>query len=83
MIKFAICLSNDHPGSLIMGRIYRTLPDASAARHSLIRVLDETYGEPGSEDGYLYPASAFVPVDLPEVAERVLTTAGGWVPQPG
>ena len=83
MIKFVICISNDHPGSLILGRVYRTVPDAGAAKHNLIRVLDETYGESGSEDGYLYPATAFVPIDLPETAERVLITAGGWVPQPG
>jgi hypothetical protein len=83
MIKFVICISDDNPESLIIGRVYRTLPDADAAKHDLIRVIDETYGEPGSEDGYLYPTSMFVPIELPEMAERVLITAGGWAQQPG
>jgi hypothetical protein len=83
MSKFVICISNDNPESLIIGRVYRTLPDADAAEHNLIRVIDETYGEPGSEDGYLYPTSMFVSIELPEVAERVLMTAGGWAQQPG
>jgi hypothetical protein len=77
MSEFVICISNDsNPESLIVGKVYRTLPDAGAAGHNLIRIIDETYGEPGSEDGYLYPASMFVPIELPEAAERVLMTAG-------
>ncbi len=39
----------------------------------MLRVVDEDNSEP---DGYLYPASMFVPVDLPEAAKRVLTAAG-------
>jgi hypothetical protein len=82
MNKFVICISsNNNPESLIVGRVYRTLPDADAAKHNLIRVIDETHGEPGSEDGYLYPSSMFVPIELPEVAERVLMTTGDWVLQ--
>ena len=76
MSKFVICISNDNPESLVIGKVYRTLPDADAGKHNLIRVIDETYGEPGSEDGYLYPTSMFVPIELPEVAERVLMTSG-------
>lgn len=30
----------------------------------MIRVIDETYGEPGSEIGYLYAADRFEPVEL-------------------
>lgn len=82
MTRFVICISDDNPESLIIGRVYRVLPDVDAARHGLIRVIDETYSEPGSEDGYLYPVSMFVPIELPEMAERALITAGGWVQQP-
>lgn len=35
----------------------------------MVRVLDEDQSEP---DGYLYPASMFAPIELPEVAKRVL-----------
>jgi hypothetical protein len=80
--NFVICVSNNNPESLIVGRVYRTLPDEDAAKHNLIRVIDETYGEPGSEDGYLYPTSMFVPIELPEVAERMLMSAGVWAQQP-
>lgn len=72
MKNFVLCISNEHPESLIIGRVYRTLPDAGAAKRNLIRVIDETYGEPGSEDGYLYPMSLFVKIELPVAAEQAL-----------
>jgi hypothetical protein len=72
--QFVICINNDsNPASLILGRVYRTLPDAEAELHDMLRVIDEDSSEP---DGYLYPASMFAPIELPEVAERVLMTAG-------
>ena len=37
------------------------------------RVIDEDKSEP---DGYLYPASMFALIELPEVAKRALTAAG-------
>ena len=73
MSEFVICIdSESNPASLIMGKVYRTLSDTEARTRGLLRVLDEDMSEP---DGYLYPASIFVPVDLPEVAKRVLTAA--------
>ena len=67
---FVICISNDgNPASLIVGKVYRTLPDKTAAPHNMIRVIDEDTSEP---DGYLYPASMFASIELPEVAERAL-----------
>ena len=38
---------------------------------SLIRVLDESFGESGSETGYLYPTRMFAAVRLPEAARKV------------
>jgi len=74
MSDFVICINNDsNPASLILGKVYRTLPDAEAKSHNMLRVIDEDKSEP---DGYLYPASIFVPIELPEVAKRVLMTAG-------
>jgi hypothetical protein len=83
MNKFVICISDHSPESLIIGRVYRVLPDEDAVQHNLIRVIDETWGEPGSEDGYLYPASMFAPIELPVAAERALTAADSWALQPG
>ena len=70
MNKYVICVNNDtNPASLILGKVYRTVADAKAASHNMLRVLDEDKSEP---DGYLYPASMFVPIALPEEVERVL-----------
>jgi hypothetical protein len=74
MSGFVICINNEsNPASLILGKVYRRLPDAEAESHDMIRVIDEDKSEP---DGYLYPLSMFAPIELPEVAEQVLTAAG-------
>jgi hypothetical protein len=74
MSDFVICINNEsNPASLILGKVYRRLPDAEAESHNMLRVIDEDKSEP---DGYLYPWSMFAPIELPEVAERVLTAAG-------
>ena len=74
MSDFVICINNDsNPASLILGKVYHKLPDAKAESHNMLRVIDEDTSEP---DGYIYPASMFALIELPEVAERVLMTAG-------
>ncbi len=74
MSDFVICINDDsNPASLILGKVYRTLPDPEAEAHKMLRVIDEDKSE---ADGYLYPASKFVPIELPEAAERVLMTRG-------
>ncbi len=74
MNNFVICINNNsNPASLIVGKVYRTLPDVEAEAHNMLRVVDEDKSEP---DGYLYPASLFVPIELPEVAKRALMAAG-------
>ncbi|MGD2205588.1 MAG: hypothetical protein PVH17_02305 [Anaerolineae bacterium] len=73
MNGFVICMDNEStPASLILGKVYRTLPDRDADSHNMLRVIDEDTSEP---DGYLYPASMFAHIELPEVAERVLMAA--------
>ncbi len=70
MKNFVICINNrNNPASLILGKVYRTLPDSEASTHDMVRVLDEDKSEP---DGYLYPSAMFAPIKLPEVAERAL-----------
>jgi len=39
-------------------KIYRVLPDADAAKHRRLRVIDE------SGEDYLYPADFFTPIEL-------------------
>lgn len=70
MNRFVICINNDgNPASLIVGKVYRTLLDEAAELLKMIRVIDEDKSEP---DGYLYPASMFASIELPEIAERDL-----------
>jgi len=73
MNRFVLCINNtSNPASLIMGKVYLMLSDTEAEAHGMLRVIDEDQSE---VDGYLYPASMFVPIELPEVAERALMAA--------
>jgi hypothetical protein len=74
MSEFVICLDNEsNPASPIIGKVYRRLPDPEAESHNLLRIIDEDKSEP---EGYLYPVSMFVPVELPEEARQVLMGTG-------
>lgn len=73
MSGFVICINNEsNPASLIVGKVYRRLADTEGESQGMFRVVDEDKSEP---DGYLYPSSMFVPIELPEVAEQALMTA--------
>jgi hypothetical protein len=75
MSEFVICIdSRSNPASLILGKVYRTLPNAEAEAHNTLRIIDEDTSEP---DGHLYPAAMFAPIKLPEMARRALMDAGG------
>jgi len=74
MSDFVICINNANSASLILGKVYRRLPDAEAETHHMLRVIDEDTSEP---DGYLYPASIFAPIELPESAQQALLAKGG------
>lgn len=70
MSDFVICINNDtNPASLIVGKVYRKLPDKEVEARNMLRVIDEDKSEP---DGYLYPASMFVSIELPKAAEQAL-----------
>ena len=73
MSEFVTCINNDRKiASLVLGKVYRTLPDAEAEAHNMLRVIDEDKSEP---DGYLYPETIFAPIELPEVAKQALMAA--------
>jgi len=52
---------------LILGKVYRVLPDARAARDDLVRIVDE------SGEDYLFHKTQFAFVDFPQaVRKRIL-----------
>jgi hypothetical protein len=62
--QFVICIDNQrNPASLIVGKVYRRLPDSEAESHRMLRVIDEDRSEP---DGYLYPTSMSHPWNYPK-----------------
>ncbi len=68
--RFVVCVKN--PGfavSLERRKIYVALTDPTAAKHGLIRVIDE------SGEDYLYPKKLFLPIALPQAARRALLKA--------
>jgi len=68
--QFVVCVKNkDYAASLDLRKLYRVVPDATAAKLRQIRVIDE------SGEDYLYPASCFVPLELPQAAERAVLRA--------
>lgn len=68
--QFAVCVRNEgYEASLELRKIYQVIPDAVAARHRQIRVVDE------SGDDYLFPASWFAAIELPAPTKRAVLAA--------
>jgi len=68
--QFVICVANrGYAASLELRKIYQILNDRAGAKHGQIRVIDE------SGEDYLYPEELFVPVHLPQAAERAVRRA--------
>ena len=64
---FALCVDNtDYKASLIVGKIYRIIPDPKAAKDDFVRIVDE------SGEDYLFHRSHFVFVDFPRAITRKL-----------
>lgn len=71
-IQFAICIAGEESGDLEVWKVYQVLPDPEASEVGCLRVVDE------SGEDYLYPASRFVVVELPEdTRTRLLIIAKG------
>ena len=65
--ELVVCVRNDgYEVSLERRKLYRATPDTRAARHRLLRVIDE------SGEDYLYPRDFFLPIELPKAIARVL-----------
>lgn len=67
---FLLCLRNEgHPASLELRKLYPVVRDAAAAKHKLVRIVDE------SGESYLYPADYFVALRLPTSVKAALSKA--------
>ena len=68
--EYVVCVDNGgYPASLELHKIYRTLPDDDAAASGDLRVVDE------SGEDYLFPASGFVAISVPERVRSSLRRA--------
>lgn len=66
--KFVICIKNEnYSASLELRKIYQVVDDEQAVKHYHLRVIDE------SGEDYLYPADYFVPIEVPQAAEKVFS----------
>ena len=64
-LGMAVCLNNvEYPASLELHKIYRVIPDREAESEGDMRIVDE------SGEDYLYPATWFVRVQLPQSLKR-------------
>jgi hypothetical protein len=67
---YLLCIRNeDYPASLEVRKVYRALADPAADAKGFVRVIDE------SGEDYLYPADAFVAIDLPQAAQEAFAEA--------
>jgi len=65
--QFVVCIKNEgYQASLEPRKIYQVLPDAEAESHKMLRVIDE------SGEDYLFPASFFSPISLPQTLIKEL-----------
>ena len=69
--RYVLCVSNaGYPASLEPRKIYLAIADADAARHELVRVVDE------SGEDYLFPASYFALLKVTPTLRKLLLRAG-------
>ena len=71
-LRFVVCVKNkSYATSLELRKLYQVIADETAANLRQIRVIDE------SVEDNLYPAEYFVPVQLPQSAEKTVRRAAG------
>jgi hypothetical protein len=68
--RFVICIRNEGAEDLEVRKVYEALPDPEAAKHHLLRVIDE------SGEDYLYPDELFAVVELSPATKRALAASG-------
>lgn len=66
--RYVLCVKNTgYRASLEVRKIYQALSDPAAAKHGLIRVIDE------SGEDYLYPEECFISIEVPKAAEQAFS----------
>jgi len=66
---FVVCVDNaGYPASLEVGKLYKVVPDADAAAHGYVRVIDE------SGEDYGYSAKRFFVLGVPDALAKALRT---------
>lgn len=72
MTDYLLCVqATGYEVSLEARKVYRRIADPEAEARDLVRVVDE------SGEDYLYPAELFVPIRVPEDAERAFAASPG------
>jgi hypothetical protein len=67
--RFVLCVeSGDYQASLEPRKVYRVISDPAAEAKGLVRVVDE------SGEDYLFPATLFVPIEVPADAALAFAT---------
>ena len=68
--RLVVCVDNEgYSASLEKRKIYVALPDLTADKNDLVRIVDE------SGDDYLYPKSFFREIALPQSVKRAVLAA--------
>jgi hypothetical protein len=68
--QLLVCIDNEgYPASLEKRKIYVALPDRTAEKQGLVRIIDE------SGDDYLYPKGFFRAITLPQSVRKAVLAA--------
>ena len=68
--QYVVCIKNEeYAASLELRKVYAVVPDSSAAKRGLRRIIDE------SGEDYLYPRDYFIDIKLPASIKRVVRMA--------
>lgn len=68
--SFFLCVKNKgYAASLQVRTVYRGINDSQAESHGMLRIVDE------SGEDYLFPASFFVPIEVPAEAAHAFADA--------
>jgi len=66
--RFGVCINNaGYPASIEVGKLYAVIPDAEAAKHGYLRVIDE------SGEDYGYSEERFFLLNVPEALAKTLS----------
>ena len=68
--QLVVCVDNEgYAVSLEKRKIYIAVPDPAAAKHGMLRIIDE------SGEDYLYPRALFRSIALPQAVKRAVLAA--------